>query len=143
MAASAENAATKGRVVVFGNSVFARNEGFDAYANGDVFVNAVDWAAQETDLINITPKTPVTRTFNPPGQLPFIMILLGSVIRDPGPDPGGWRLQLAGAQEAGLDGSKEHLDLMWSCFWRSSASASSCRGRRAQRAGRLDADERR
>ena len=84
VAASGENAATKARIVVFGNSIFARDEGFDAYANGDVFVNAVDWAAQETDLINITPKTPVTRTFNPPGQLPFIMILLGSVIVIPG-----------------------------------------------------------
>lgn len=84
IAASAENTATKGRVVVFGNSVFARNEGFDAYANGDVFINSVDWAAQETDLINITPKTPVERTFNPPGQLPFMLILLGSVILIPG-----------------------------------------------------------
>ncbi len=84
VAASGENAITKARIVVFGNSIFARNEGFDAYANGDVFVNAVDWAAQETDLINITPKTPVTRTFNPPGQLPFIIILLASVILIPG-----------------------------------------------------------
>jgi ABC-type uncharacterized transport system involved in gliding motility auxiliary subunit len=84
VAAAAENASTKGRLVVFGNSVFARNEGFDAYANGDVFINSVDWAAQESDLINITPKTPVERTFNPPGQLPFILILLGSVVLIPG-----------------------------------------------------------
>jgi ABC-type uncharacterized transport system involved in gliding motility auxiliary subunit len=84
VAASAENASTKARVVVFGNSVFARNEGFDAYANGDVFVNAVDWAAQQGDLINITPKKAVTRTFNPPGQLAFIMILLAAVILIPG-----------------------------------------------------------
>ena len=84
VAASGENAATHGRIVVFGNSVFARNQGFDAYANGDVFVNSVDWAAQQADLINITPKTPITRTFNPPGQLPFILILLGSVILIPG-----------------------------------------------------------
>jgi ABC-type uncharacterized transport system involved in gliding motility auxiliary subunit len=84
LAASAENTTTKGRVVVFGNSTFARNEGFDAYANGDIFTNAVDWAAQETDLINITPKTPVTRTFNPPGQLVFILIVLGSVFLIPG-----------------------------------------------------------
>jgi hypothetical protein len=95
LAASAENTTTKGRVVVFGNSTFARNEGFDAYANGDIFTNAVDWAAQETDLINITPKTPVTRTFNPPGQLVFILIVLGSVLSDPAwswwlVSPAGW-----------------------------------------------------
>jgi len=84
LAAAADNSSTKGRVVVFGNSTFARNEGFDAYANGEIFTNAVDWAAQETDLINITPRTPVTRTFNPPGQLGFISILLASVFLIPG-----------------------------------------------------------
>jgi ABC-type uncharacterized transport system involved in gliding motility auxiliary subunit len=84
LAISGEDADSAGRIVVFGNSVFARNEGFDAYANGDVFVNAVDWAAQETDLINITPKAPITRTFNPPGQFAFILILLGSVVLIPG-----------------------------------------------------------
>ena len=70
--------------MVFGNSHFFRNEGFDAYANGEVFTNAVDWAAQESDLINITPRTPVTRTFNSPGQLGFIAILLGSIFLIPG-----------------------------------------------------------
>lgn len=84
VAASAENAGTRGRVVVFGNSVFATNEAFDAYANGEVFVNAVDWAAQEADLINITPRAPVARTFNPPGQLAFIAILLSSIFLLPG-----------------------------------------------------------
>lgn len=84
IAATAENSSTHARVVVFGNSVFARNEGFDAYANGDIFINAVDWAAQESDLINITPKTPVARTFNPPGQLAFVFILLASVVLIPG-----------------------------------------------------------
>ncbi|MFH1186476.1 MAG: Gldg family protein [Chloroflexota bacterium] len=84
LAAAAENSSTNGRVVVFGNSTFAKNEGFDAYANGEVFTNAVDWAAQEAELINITPRTAVTRTFNPPGQLAFIMILLGSVFLLPG-----------------------------------------------------------
>ncbi|HEY5983280.1 MAG TPA: GldG family protein [Anaerolineales bacterium] len=84
LAASAENSTNKGRVVVFGNSHFARNEAFDAYANGEIFTNAVDWAAQEGNLINITPRTPVTRTFNPPSQLVFILILLGVVFLVPG-----------------------------------------------------------
>jgi ABC-type uncharacterized transport system involved in gliding motility auxiliary subunit len=84
VAASAENSSTRGRVVIFGNSVFATNEGFDAYANGEVFTNSVDWAAQEAELINITPRTPVARTFTPPAQLPFLVILLVSVIVLPG-----------------------------------------------------------
>lgn len=84
LAASAENSTAKSRVVVFGNSVFATNKAFDAYANSDVFTNSVDWAAQQGTLINITPRTPVVRTFNPPAQIPFIAILLGSVILIPG-----------------------------------------------------------
>ncbi len=84
LAVSASNATTGGRVVVFGNSVFASDKGFDAYANGDIFVNSLDWAAQQSNLINITPRTPVTRVFNPPAQLQFIAIFLGSVILIPG-----------------------------------------------------------
>jgi ABC-type uncharacterized transport system involved in gliding motility auxiliary subunit len=84
VAASAENSSTKGRVVVFGNSVFATDKGFDAYANGDIFVNSVDWAAEQGNLINITPRTPVDRTFNPPSQVSLIAILMGSVILIPG-----------------------------------------------------------
>ncbi len=84
LAASGENSSTKGRVVVFGNSVFATDKGFDAYANGDIFINSIDWAAQQGNLINITPRTPITRTFNPPSQLIILIILLSSVIIIPG-----------------------------------------------------------
>ena len=84
VSASGENSATRGRIVVFGSSIFATDKGFDTYANGDVFTNAVDWSAQETNLINITPRTPISRTFNAPAQLPFLAILLGSVILLPG-----------------------------------------------------------
>ncbi len=84
LAASGEDAATKARIVVFGNSAFVTNRGFDAYANGDIFVNSVDWAVQEGNLINLTPHTPIARTFNPPSQVQFIAILLGGVIVIPG-----------------------------------------------------------
>jgi ABC-type uncharacterized transport system involved in gliding motility auxiliary subunit len=57
---------------------------FDAYGNGDMFVNAVDWAAEQEDLTNITPKTPTERTFNIPNQFVWIAILLGSVFVIPG-----------------------------------------------------------
>jgi ABC-type uncharacterized transport system involved in gliding motility auxiliary subunit len=73
LASSAENSTTNSRVVVF-----------DVAVNGDIFTNSVDWAAQQGSLINLTPHTPTTRTFNPPGQLQFIMILIGSVIVLPG-----------------------------------------------------------
>lgn len=84
LAASAENSNTNGRVVVFGSSIFVTDQGFDAYANGDIFVNAVDWAARQDNLINITPRTPTTRVFNAPPQFQFILILLGSIIVIPG-----------------------------------------------------------
>jgi ABC-type uncharacterized transport system involved in gliding motility auxiliary subunit len=84
LAAAAENMAAKSRIVVFGNSIFATDKGFDVAGNGDIFVNSVDWAAQQGSLINITPHQPITRTYNPPGQLSFILILLGTVIVIPG-----------------------------------------------------------
>lgn len=84
LAASASNALTGGRVVVFGNSVFATDKGFDAYANGDIFANSVDWAAQQNNLIDIRPRAPVTRTFNAPTQAQFVGIALGSIILIPG-----------------------------------------------------------
>jgi len=82
--AAGENTTTKGRVVVFGTSNFAVDQIFDAYGNGDMFINSVDWAAEQEDLANITPKTPTERTFKIPGQLQWIAILLGSVFVIPG-----------------------------------------------------------
>jgi ABC-type uncharacterized transport system involved in gliding motility auxiliary subunit len=84
MAAAGENTSTRGRVVVFGNSFFATDEAFDAYGNGNIFVNAVDWAAEQENLINITPNTPTQRTFIPPSQIQLLLILLGSVLVIPG-----------------------------------------------------------
>lgn len=84
MAASGENTQTKGRVVVFGNSIFATDEGFDAYGNGNIFANALDWAAFQEDAISVTPYTPTERTFVAPDQTRWIIILLGSVIVLPG-----------------------------------------------------------
>ena len=79
-----ENPTTTGRVVVFGSSNFAIDPNFDAYGNGDMFVNSVDWAAEQEDLTNITPKTPTQRTFIVPSSFQWIMILLGSVFIIPG-----------------------------------------------------------
>jgi ABC-type uncharacterized transport system involved in gliding motility auxiliary subunit len=84
MAASGENSQTQGRVVVFGNSLFATDEGFDAYGNGNIFANSLDWAAFQEDAISVTPYTPTTRTFIAPDQLRWIIILLGSIVILPG-----------------------------------------------------------
>jgi len=84
LVAAGENTATNGRVVVFGTSNFAVDQMFDSYGNGDMFVNSVDWAAEQDDLTNITPKTPTQRTFNVPSQFHWIAILLGSVFIIPG-----------------------------------------------------------
>ena len=84
LAASGENAMTHGRVVVFGNSLFANDQYFGGYANSDVFTNSVDWAANQNNLINITPRTAITRTFNPPSGLALVAILLGTVFIVPG-----------------------------------------------------------
>jgi ABC-type uncharacterized transport system involved in gliding motility auxiliary subunit len=84
IAASGQNTVTNSHLVIFGNSIFATDKGFDAYANGDIFINSVDWVAQQTNLINITPHTPINRTFNAPAQVPFIIILLSSIIILPG-----------------------------------------------------------
>jgi len=79
-----ENSTTKGRIVVFGTSSFAVDQIFDAYGNGDMFVNSVDWSAEQENIANITPKTPTERTFKIPGQFQWIAILLGSVFIIPG-----------------------------------------------------------
>ena len=79
-----ENSTTTGRVVVFGGSNFAIDPNFDAYGNGDMFVNSVDWAAEQEDLTNLTPKTPTQRTFIVPSSIQWISILLGSILIIPG-----------------------------------------------------------
>ncbi len=86
LAAAAENLSTQGRLVVFGNAIFASDEGFDVYGNGDLFVNAVDWAANvdKDTTIDITPRPSLERTFVPPSQWQWLAILLGSVCGLPG-----------------------------------------------------------
>ena len=84
LAVAGENPTTGGRVVVFGTSNFAVYQIFDEYGNGDMFVNSVDWSAEQEELANITPKTPTERTFNIPAQPVWIAILLGTVFVIPG-----------------------------------------------------------
>lgn len=79
LASAAENSSTKSRVVVFGSSSFAQDDNFDFSGNGDMFVNAVDWVSEEESLINLTTNTAQERTFNPPGSVQFILIIVSAV----------------------------------------------------------------
>jgi ABC-type uncharacterized transport system involved in gliding motility auxiliary subunit len=85
LAASGENTTTQARVVVFGNSQFANDQSFGSqFSNSNIFVNSVDWGSHQDNLINITLRTPITRTYNPPSPLGMIVILLGTVLIIPG-----------------------------------------------------------
>ncbi|GER80696.1 MAG: GldG family protein [Anaerolineales bacterium] len=84
LAASAESIKDKGRVIVFGNAIFASDEGFDAYGNGDLFINAVDWCAGADAPVDITVTPPTQRVFMPPSQLQMIAIIFGSICVLPG-----------------------------------------------------------
>lgn len=44
------------RLVVFGDSDFSSNAYFPLSGNGDLFLNSINWLAQEKDLISIRPK---------------------------------------------------------------------------------------
>jgi ABC-type uncharacterized transport system involved in gliding motility auxiliary subunit len=84
LAVAAENTVDKSRVVVFGNSLFATDEVFDAYGNGNMFINAVDWAAEQDDLLDISTRPTTERVFLPPAQIGFIILALISVVVIPG-----------------------------------------------------------
>jgi ABC-type uncharacterized transport system involved in gliding motility auxiliary subunit len=79
LAAAAENRTAKSRVVVFGSSSFAQDGNFDFSGNGDMFVNAIDWLAEQESLIGLTESQATTRTFNPPASLQFILTIVSVV----------------------------------------------------------------
>lgn len=50
------------RVVVVGDSDFASNAYFQQQRNGDLFLNAVSWLAEDEDLISVRPKSQENRS---------------------------------------------------------------------------------
>ena len=66
-------------MVVFGSSTFAQDDNFDFSGNGDIFLNSIDWLAEQETLINLTSNTPQERTFNPPGSAQFILTIVSTV----------------------------------------------------------------
>jgi ABC-type uncharacterized transport system involved in gliding motility auxiliary subunit len=84
LAVAAENFQSKARVVAFGDSDFPLDVNFFAYANGDLIINSIDWAAGQEALINLTPKETKTRMMLPPQSAIMNLILLGTVVVIPG-----------------------------------------------------------
>jgi ABC-type uncharacterized transport system involved in gliding motility auxiliary subunit len=75
-----ENSTHGARVVVFGDADFPIDANFGYLGNGDLIVNAIDWATEQEDLIDLTPRTPTTRLLSPPQTLTRGLILLGAVL---------------------------------------------------------------
>ena len=84
LAVAAQDLQKNGHVVVFGDVDFASDAMFGKYANGDLFVKSVDWAAGQENIINLTPKQTKTRMMLPPQQTAMNLIMLGTVIIIPG-----------------------------------------------------------
>jgi ABC-type uncharacterized transport system involved in gliding motility auxiliary subunit len=61
VAASRSEDGKSARLVVIGNSAFASNEAIGQASNGDLFLNTIDWLAQDENLISIRPKSPTNR----------------------------------------------------------------------------------
>lgn len=81
---AAENPGQKSHVVVFGDSDFASDTFYSQYANGDMLLNAIDWAAQQENLIALTAKAPITRTLNLPSSLAQLLIGVSLICVVPG-----------------------------------------------------------
>jgi ABC-type uncharacterized transport system involved in gliding motility auxiliary subunit len=61
VAASKPEGDKEARLVVIGDSDFAANQFFGIQRNGDLFMNSINWLAQDEDLISIRPKNPADR----------------------------------------------------------------------------------
>ncbi len=84
LAVAAENILTGARIVVIGDSDFFIDVNFGQYGNGDLIANAVDWAAANENLIELTPKSQTQRLILPPQGYVINLIALGSLFGLPG-----------------------------------------------------------
>ena len=62
VAASKKVGEKEARLVVIGDSDFATNNFVRLQSNGDLFMNAISWLAQDEDLISIRPKDQTNRS---------------------------------------------------------------------------------
>lgn len=83
-AVAGENATTKARVVVIGDADFAGQDYFNQLGNGDFFINSIDWAAQQDNLISLTPREKINRVLIAPQGASMNLVLLGAIFVLPG-----------------------------------------------------------
>ncbi len=80
----AHDTLTGARVVVIGDADFARNGFYQAYGNGLLLLDAVDWAAGQENLITITPKPQTQRYLKPLAGYGLTVLALSSICLLPG-----------------------------------------------------------
>jgi ABC-type uncharacterized transport system involved in gliding motility auxiliary subunit len=80
------------RLVVFGDSEFAANNNFNDMGNGNLFLNAIAWLAEDEELIALRPKRSTSRTVRlseqqmrmlnifAVGALPAVIMVLGVLV---------------------------------------------------------------
>ncbi len=84
LAVAGENSNTGGRILVLGDSDFAENQAFNQYGNADFILNGIDWAAEQDNLISLTPRQTTQRVLVPPQAYTMGLVLFGSVFLLPG-----------------------------------------------------------
>jgi hypothetical protein len=84
IAAAAQNSGLNSRVVIIGNSSFASDLYFDQYGNGDLFINTVDWASGQQNMINLTAGRPISRQMRMPNSFTILLLAFAFIILIPG-----------------------------------------------------------
>jgi ABC-type uncharacterized transport system involved in gliding motility auxiliary subunit len=84
LAVAATNTKTSARIVVIGSSIFATDGQITTLGNNDFIMNSIDWAAEQENLINLTPKQTTNRFLVPPKVYVQGLILLITVFILPG-----------------------------------------------------------
>lgn len=70
----------KTRLAVFGDSDFATNGYFDNQGNGNLFMNTINWLAEEEDLISVRPKDPEDRRLSLTQKQSRTILYLGVIL---------------------------------------------------------------
>lgn len=84
IAMAAQNNTTNARLVVIGDAEFAADNNYPQYGNSVLIINAIDWAAGQEDMLNLTPRDNTQRTLNPPTVFSNGLIFLITVLLIPG-----------------------------------------------------------
>ncbi len=83
IAVAAENNLTRSRIVVFGDADFAADDDYRSFGNGVLIVNAINWAARQDTLIDLTTRERTQRFILPPQKTSLGLVLFGSVFLIP------------------------------------------------------------